>query len=488
MNTKHHRLLLISLISGGALPFSFAPLHIFMLALISPALLLYGYLQSHNLKQLLLNSYLFALGFFTVGVSWVYVAMHQFGQLNIVASVAISLLFIVVLSVAFILQALIFYYFRQRSIVCQALLVFPATWVICEWLRGWLFTGFPWLELGFSQSNSWLSAYLPVIGSYGVSFLITFSAGLLVLLWRYKKHYWRYLSILAIIWLLAFALSFVRWTHLNGKRLTISMIQGNVPQSIKWQPNQVLPTLTRYQQLTISHWNQLVIWPEAASPILAQEISNYLSRLSAIAKKNHSTIIFGTPTEKNDQFFNSIMAVGRNHGQYDKRHLVPFGEYTPLLLSSLTNVMNLPMSNFSPGAPLQTLIKIDGIAISTLLCYEIAYTSLIRHDMPQAQLLLNLSDDAWFGHSFAAAQQLQIAQTRAKQVGRYLLSVTNNGITAIVNANGNIIARLAPFHKAVLSGTVPMLSGRTPWVIVGDSPVILLMLLLLLIAALESKF
>ncbi|MEM9244091.1 MAG: apolipoprotein N-acyltransferase [Pseudomonadota bacterium] len=479
----------ISFIAGCLLALAFAPIHFFLLAIICPALLLYFYLTSHSTIKIIIHAFCFAFGLFLVGVSWVYVAMHDFGNFNLLLSVILTLLFCLAMAIVFLMQAIIMLFFRRTHYICQALLVFPASWVIYEWIRSWLFTGFTWLQLGFSQSDSLLANYYPLIGSYGVTFLLTFSAGLLVIA-VVKKNIPRYLAILVLllIWLGGFGLYFVHWTKPANKPTSVNLVQGNIPQSMKWQPETLPSTLAIYKKLTASHWRRLVVWPEAAIPTIEQAIPHFIDDLSTQAKQHDSTVVTGIIRVEQSKIFNSAIALGQNSGKYDKRHIVPFGEYTPKLFSMFTKFLDLPKYNLSSGKDHQTLIEIDHNPIAILICYEIAYSHLFKIMLPQARLLINISNDGWFGRSFASAQQLQMAQVAASQTGRYLLSVGNNGITAIVDPKGRIIKQVPRFTRTALTGTISFMTGSTPWVIIGDWPIILLMFILLGVAVIISLF
>lgn len=256
------------------------------------------------------------------------------------------------------------------------------------------------------------------------------------------------------------------------------MVQGDIPQALKWDQAYVQTTLKRYLDLTEPYWHSsLIIWPEAAIPLLAQDAKPFLTLINTQATQAHATLMTGIPVQDGFTYYNAMLALGNGQGIYYKRHLVPFGEYLPFssLLRGLINFFNIPMSDFSEGPEHQALMQANGHPIAAFICYEIAYPELVRTDLPQAKLLINISDDAWFGHSFAAAQQLQIGQMRALETGRYALFSTNNGITAIVSPDGAIQARAPAFQPAVLTGQITFMQGETPWVKLGTYPLLILL-------------
>jgi len=263
------------------------------------------------------------------------------------------------------------------------------------------------------------------------------------------------------------------------------MLQGNIPQQLKWSPSFLKQTDERYDSLTKENWHSnLIIWPEAALPLPHSQATEYLDDLAVNAKQHDTTIVLGIPfrAENSNQFYNAIIAIGANQGRYNKYHLVPFGEFLPLsnLLSGIIEFFNLPMSDFLPGAAQQSNLKIGAYQIAPFICYEIAYPDGLRRSLPAAGLLLTVSNDAWFGDSLAPWQHAQIGQMRALQTGRYHLMNGNNGITAVFDNNGNVVARIPQFKTATLTTTVQLRTGATPWVIWGNIPIYLICFLILI--------
>jgi apolipoprotein N-acyltransferase len=479
---------LLTLLAGGLLSLAFAPFNFFWLSILCPAFLLFTWIQSQEKKQIILGSFLFGFGFFGTGVSWVYVSIHYFGGVDIIMTAFITLLFVTLLSSLFILQGLCFYYFSSRQLTMQTIILFSTLWALFEWIREWLFTGFPWLYLAYSQVNSPLAGFIPVLGVFGTAWIIASCSGLLIYFFyaQGKKRFFS-MVLFIFIWILGGLLHTIHWTHKINSPINVALVQGDIPQSLKWNPDAVVSTLTTYKNLTQKNWNDLIIWPEAAIPLTLNDAQDFLSTLNDNATEHHSNLITGIPIqlENQDAYWNAAISIGDGSGIYAKRHLVPFGEYIPLytIFGNFMKMLNIPFPDSVPGSQKQVGLtaKIDQhtIIIGTFICYEIAYSNLLYSDLPQSELLINISNDDWFGHSAAAAQQLQIAQTRALQSGRYLLSSANDGITAIVDDQGKSINILPRFIPGVLTGTAYAMKGTTPWAIWGDIPLILLLFLML---------
>ncbi len=467
----------LALISGGLLAFAFAPLALYPLAIICPAVLLRLWLNATP-RFSFSTGLFFGIGFFTVGVSWVFISIHVFGHTSIFLSFLITALFIFILALFIAFQGYLLNFFFPENNRIKCYLMFPALWALSEWVRGWIFTGFPWLLLGTSQINSPLAGYTPLIGGFGLAFLVTFSSALLLdITINLKKNFFFPLLILVILWIAGYGLSFIHWTRTVGKSVQVSLVQANIPQEIKWEPEYLQRSLEDYLQLTQAHWDsRLIIWPEAAIPALQHKALPFLNQLSKKAVQHGTTLITGIPIQKGFQYYNGMIALGVDQATYYKQQLVIFGEYLPWWIAwaqGLLNLLDVPMSSFSPGPANQRAFKVAGLDLGTFICYEIAYPALVRQALPQAQLLLTINDDAWFGHSFALAQHLQIGQFQALATGRYLLFLSNTGMTAIVTPKGKIQAQLPPFQISVLTDIVYKTLGTTPWVSYGDCPIII---------------
>jgi len=464
-----------ALLAGVLLVFAFAPFYFYPLAIISPAILLYLWLQC-DYKQAFWRGFSFGLGFFGFGTSWVFVSIHTYGNTSAILAGFITGLFVLLFTIFPAVNGYWLNRFFPNTNNIKIYIAFPCTWVLLEWFRSIFLTGFPWLFLGASQTNSPLHSLTPIIGEYGVSFVVLLISALLVDAFRRKNiSVFKPLLIILLIGCSAYGLTFVTWTRATGNPVTVSLIQGDIPQQMKWDETYLKNTLQKYYDLTQSHWDSnIIIWPEAAVPLLLQSAQNYISLMESQAKQHNVALILGIPIQQGFSYYNALIVLGNGHGIYYKRHLVPFGEYVPLesYLRGLIGIFNLPMSAFSAGDAHQQELQAAGINFAAFICYEVAYANLVSNDLPQAQLLVNISDDAWFAHSFALAQQLQMAQVRAQETGRYALISTNDGLTAIISPQGKIISQVPPYISAVLTGTVTAMVGSTPFVYLGVNSIV----------------
>jgi len=360
----------------------------------------------------------------------------------------------------------------------------PVSWLLFEWFKGWFLTGFPWLELGVSQINGPLSGYIPILGSLGVSLLVSLSAGLLAASWKFK--HWPSVVIVTVIWLVGSVLSEIEWTQVKDKPLKVSLIQGNVPQDIKWDREQVMKTLSLYQTKTQDNWDSdIIVWPENAVTAFYHQVESfYLQPLAELARENDTDILLGLPVldEDGKRYYNSMMSLGSQQGFYHKRHLVPFGDYVPMeWLRGLIAFFDLPMSSFSSGQEEQALLEAGGQKVGVSVCYEDTFSTEVLSTLPQASLLVNATNNAWYGDSFAPHQHLQISQSRALEMGRPVLRATTNGISALIDHKGGLMATSPQFEQAVVKGEVQPRQGSTPYVQWQRWPMWILALVMLLL-------
>lgn len=481
---------ILAFLAGCLLTLAFAPFSLFPIAIFSPALLLWVWLPATP-KQAFWRGWLYGLGFFGTSVYWVFISIHTFGGAPIPLAALITGIFIALLSLfpassGYLLNRF-FTLNNGRKMICA----FPAIWVLLEWVRSWFCSGFPWVILGDSQLYSPLKGFAPIYGVYGVSLATLICSGILVHA-IHNTAKGKYKSVLGslfafiLIWLIGGGLTFKAWTHPNGSPIQVSLVQGNIPQEIKWAPEHLQSTLDRYLSLSRAHWNsQLIIWPEDAIPLPLQNIEDFIMDLDQEAKSHKASLITGIPVHKakTDEYYNAVIMFGAYKGAYLKHQLVPFGEYTPLptLLKPVMRLFNIPMSNLvaSQGHPTPLTIN-NGVKIATFICYEIAYPELVVAQEGNIGILLTVSNDAWFGDSIASAQHLAIAQMRALEMGRPLLFVSNTGMTAIIKPNG-MLQSVAPKNTInVLTGTVQPMQGKTPWQRRSTDTILILLLLLLM--------
>ncbi|HEX4299974.1 MAG TPA: apolipoprotein N-acyltransferase [Gammaproteobacteria bacterium] len=479
---------------GALLVFAFAPFGVYPLAVLTLLALLW-LIADASWRRAAWRGFLFGAGEFLAGVSWIYISLHDMGGVDPVAAV-LMLLFLVAIMALYSAAACAITAAWAPPGWKRGLLLFPAAWTFFEWLRGWLLTGFPWLSLGYSQVDGALKGYAPYISGFGVSLCVVLSAGLLLTAFQCRGWRGRLFSLAALLalWCGGWGLGAVRWTHPAGAPLSVTLIQGDVPQDQKWEPSAFEPTLKLYRKLTDAHWaSKLIVWPEAAVPAYQDEVQiDYLDPLEADARTHGTDILLGVPSYDplQDAYYNSVISLGSSDGTYNKRHLVPFGEdfeFLPQWVKSLLRDMDLPYSSFSPGARDQRLLRAAGYAVGTSICYEDAYGSEIMRDLPQAAFLVNVSNDGWFGDSIALPQHLEIARMRALEAGRWLLRTTNTGVTAIVDDGGQVRAQAPTGRVYVLDGEIQPLAGATPVTRWGDMPVVCLSLLVLVVFGWRSR-
>ncbi len=484
------RFLALAFLSGAATVLAFAPFSFSLIAVITPLPLLFMWCSSSP-AQAFRQGWAYGLGLLGFGIFWMHISIDQFGNLGTLTAIAITLLFVLGVSLFYGLvgwSAAHLGLRLKRAAHQQSLLLFiPALWILGEWLRGWVLTGFPWLSLGYSQIESPLAGYAPLLGVYGVSGLVLLTSALLALaVTAAPRGRVVVLATVALIWLGGWQLNRIQWTTPAGPPLKVSMIQGNVPQEIKWKQQQLASTLSLYTELTRQQWeSDLIIWPETAVPTFAHLIDEgLLQPLQSEAIEQKSELLIGIPVWKQEtmEYFNTMQLLGQERDAYYKRHLVPFGEFMPLakLLSPIARWLNIPMSSFTAGADdTPPILKVAGYPAGISICYEDAFGEEVIEALPQAAFLINTSNDGWFGDSLAPPQHLEIARMRALETGRYLLRSTNTGISAIIGPKGELLSTSPAFERHVLTGEFVPMKGSTPYAMAGNALLISLMALLL---------
>ncbi|MFI4918277.1 MAG: apolipoprotein N-acyltransferase [Legionellales bacterium] len=465
-------------------PLGFAPFHLPGFTILSIAILFSGLLNS-NVKQGFFLGLSFGLGYFGFGVSWVIISIHDYGQLNYFFAGVITLLFISYLSLFPALVAAAFNLLKIKQRHFLAMGSFSALWCLSECIRSNLMTGFPWLLVGTTQIDTPLRSLAPIIGIYGLSFCCTFAAALLALTVR-ECSFKRYYYLVAFVVLLLFPSVFknMQWTDVKKQPITVGAIQANLSMRDKWDETLFWNLLNYYEKATDKLLGkQLIILPESAIPLPARYLNDYLSNLDNKALKAKSALMLGIlqPTDDNEvNYYNSIITLGQASGQQVKRQLVPFGEYIPKPFVAINRWFHLPEPNILPGAQKQPLIKILNHPIASLICYEIAYPYWLRQQLPDAQWIVSISDNGWFGRSLASYQQLQISQMLSLLTGRYQIVVNNDGLSSVINANGDIVEALPSFSAGLLQSAVFPAVGATPWVIWYDYPILVFCLVFLI--------
>lgn len=414
-------------------------------------------------RQATLTGLSFGLGFFLTGVSWVYVSLSVFGGMPWWLAGPAAVMFCGVMALFPMLAGAAFKRWQLESFWQQALF-FAALIATVDWLRSWIFTGFPWLAVGYSQAApSPLAGFAPLFGVHGLSLLVALSGALLVR-WRIG------LGFMALLALSGLGLRQLPWTTAVGEPITVALIQGNIPQEMKFRPEAFMRTLDLYRELIEQNPAQLTVLPETAIPAFFDQLPPiYIEALKSAAQRHGGDIILGTLTGDGERYFNSAISLGQSPLQvYSKSHLVPFGETIPPGFSWFMNIASIPMSSFSRGPETQAPLAVAGQSVAVNICYEDVFGEEIIRALPQAGILANLSNTAWFGHSLAQPQHLQIAQMRAVETGRPMLRATNTGMTAVVGADGVIQASLPAFTQGVLKAEVRAYQGMTPYARIGN--------------------
>jgi apolipoprotein N-acyltransferase len=455
---------LFAFIAGLLLPLSYAPYNQFWLTFLLLGILFY---LAHERSALHAGwlGWLFGMGWFFHGVHWIYYSLHYHGGTPMWLVIIILALLSAYLALFPALAMYAAQKFFNTTRAIKFIVVLPAFWLLSEWLRGWLFTGFPWLQIGYAQIDTPLAGYAPVIGGLGVSYLAALTAGLLVFLVIGKNKLPAALLI-AATWLAGWLLLQIDWVEKDGDPMRVSLVQGNVPQQEKWQYGMREITLERYRRLTELSWeSDLIIWPETAVPDFARRVPDYIEYLRQRATQEKSEVLFGIFTGDRDQrlYYNSVVSL--RDGIYQKRHLVPLGEYFPFrsVLDFFRRWINIPMSDIAAAGFDQQLVKVAGHAIGINICFEDAFDRDVIRDLPAAALLVNVSNDAWFEDSIEPWQHHQIARMRALEAGRYLLRSTNTGVSSVIDNKGRVIAQSPQFQTHVLTTNVQPLQGRTPY-------------------------
>ncbi len=473
--------------SFGLAPFDWWP------SLIGSILLLQWLLHGVSVRQGLAIFYAYGVGFYAVGISWVFVSIHEHGGASVLLAGLLVLLFVLAMALFFLAQGYIYLKFLRQS-VWGLTLGFSAIWVLREWLLTWFLTGFPWLFAGYGFLDTWLAGYAPLLGVLGVSYMALLQTSLLgcalaLLLSRREISIPALVAValVPVIWLSGWLLEQTRFVEPQGRSLTVSAVQGNVDQHSKWTRAMVTPILRTYSGLTETEWGRdLIVWPEAAVTLFRSTAEGFLAPLDARGRASGTALILGIPDrDPQGYFLNSAIALGRGEGSYIKRRLVPFGEYVPLesQLRGLIQLFDLPMSHNISGPQNQTAMQVGDVRISLSICYEVIYPNLVRETTADPDIFVTISNDSWFGASIGPWQHLQMARMRALENGRYLIRATNNGVTAVIDARGELVAQLPQFVPGVLRAEVSLMTGSTPFARYGQAGILVLLLVSLIAAS-----
>lgn len=465
---------LLALILGGIATLGFAPYGLWPLTLLSLTGL-FALAAPQTVRRAAWLGWLFGFAHFASGVYWVYISTHVYGGASawLGAALGLSLFAYLALYPALVLGAAAALQLWQRP---AGWLGVPALWLLSELLRGWVYSGFPWLSLGYVALDTPLAKMAPLIGVHGLSALLLLPC--YALFRSIGTRTWRRrlptLLVAALPLCAALLPAPQTWSAALDRHFRVAIVQGNVPQEQKWDRGMTVEVLRRYRDMTYTALDaDLIVWPEAVPNVPYDRLHGYFSELDQQARMQGATLIAGTLIQQDENtLFNSMIALGVAQGRYDKQHLVPFGEYFPIpgWLRPIMDVLGTPYSDLSAGSNERPHIEVRTHLLGLSICFEDVFGDELRRQLPEAAVLINATNDAWFGRSSAPHQHLQIARMRALETGRWLIRATNTGISAFIGPDGRVARRSDLFATTILRGEVPLRTGATPYVRWGDSP------------------
>lgn len=489
---------LLALVAGTLTTLSFTPFDLWPLGLLSIALLYQGLYRLCG-RQAFLRGWCWGLGLFLSGVSWIYISIHVHGYAPPLLAGLLTGGLVGGLALIPALTALLWArWLRPHATPWLAITGFAALWVAQEFFRSWFLTGFPWLYQGYAHTDTWLAGWAPLGGVWLLSFLTVLSACLLSdwSLWRRVNSSLTAAAVLALIWGGGALLTQIEWTQPAGEPLSVALIQADIEQSRKWDPAHIDYTLATYRDMSYAQPENtdIIVWPETAVPVLSSHAMPFVQGIAANLAEQGTTLITGIPVDMYDasgqqRIYNGIMVAGDRPSQYLKHKLVPFGEYVPLedWLRGLISFFDLPMSSFSRGPLQQAPLQVGDYQLAPFICYETVYPDFAARLAARSQLLITISNDSWFGASIGPLQHLQMARMRALESGRWMIRGTNNGVTALIDHQGVITARIPQFQKAALHGYVQPRDGLTPWLRWGSWPLSALIVSVLVLCAVQRR-
>lgn len=501
MLTTHHPMpasfrTAAGIIGGALITFSMAPYHLWPLAIVSIAMIAWSFRHLSPLQSLI-QGFITGIGLFGMGAHWVYFAIADFGNSSIGVAITLTVLFVILLAAVFALPFLLYGRYLSYSTLGQTL-GFCALWVAGEWLRSWLFTGFPWLYIGYSFIDTPLAGFAPIGGIFLVSLAATITACNLCFLIAQiiKEQSFKLISAwtlsIALLWAAGFWGQKTQWTRELPGTIEVGLMQPNIAQDKKWNPAYFDETLDIFSELSLPLWDlDWVIWPEAAIPYPYHQALPLLDQIDDFARTRGTVFITGIIYDDYDayKYYNAIIARGAGFGDYYKQRLVPFGEYVPFeeQLRGLLAFFNLPTSIIHIGPFQPAGLNANGVLVAASVCYEIVYPDLIAQLSQEKDVLLTISNDAWFGNSIGPLQHFDMARMRALETGRYLIRATNNGTSGFIAPDGNVLTTGGRFTRETIIGNVKRMSGNTPFMIWRSWPTIILCFGLLFFGAYSRK-
>lgn len=503
------RTLILSLLCGALSVLAFAPFGLWLVLYFTLGYFFVLVYFARSGAGSFAIGYFFGAGLFGGGVYWVYYSLHLFGAAVAPLAALGAALFVLLLALFPAFFARLVWRYRTSAAV-WFLFAAPSLWLLFEWMRSWLFTGFPWLSIGYSTIHSPLAAYAPIGGVFLNSLLLALCSGALALAFVKRQFLSIIIALLVIVMISGggLALRQQEWTRPIGDPVSVRMVQGNIAQELKFLPNLLDDSLRTYSALSFSEATEigidlqttdaektdtvagsgldLVIWPESAIPTFFSDVDEWTAELVERARQQGTTIMSGGFLTNSDysEYYNSIKVLGGDEDQvYTKRHLVPFGEFIPFreLLSLLSSLIVIPMSDLTAGSGPVKPIQVNGVNYGMSICFEDAFGGEMRALFPDTNVLINVSNDAWFGDSSAPHQHQEIAAMRALEFERPMLRVTNTGVSSLISERGEIVVQGPQFEATAIDVTVIPRTGNTPFVTLGHWPAVGLAFLMMLV-------
>lgn len=483
---------LIAIVAGLLLPLGFAPFEWRLFSIISPAIL-FILLAVVPRNKAFLVGYLYGFAAFGFGVSWIYNSLHEFGGAHSIIAFILTAGLIAAMALYFALMSwLSVRYLRHQTFSFLFMMVsLPIAWFLMEWCRAWFLTGFPWLLLGYSQVDTYIAGYIPVIGVMATSIpMCMISGGLAIVIIGREAQRLFGLGLAGFIFLIGVLLYPLEWTQSDGNNVNVAIVQGSVPQKVKMDPEKVNVSLDTYLHLTKTiEDTDIIVWPETAIPDFQLRQTPYIGVVRDVLKEKNASLITGIfyYDRVSKESYNSLMLIEAasevNSQYYFKQRLVPFGEYLPLrnIINIFSGLVNMPIADLYPASEKQTALALQDFHIGASICYESAYSKIFRQQLPEAAFFINVSNDAWFGESFAPYQHLEMLRSRSIETGRYMVRSTNTGISAFITEEGQVLKTLGIKKVGILNQSIPILKGLTPYIKLPYTSIIIAILLLILV-------
>lgn len=482
----------IAIAAGALLSTAFAPLNIWPLAIVCPAVLILLW-QHAKPGEAARYGFLFTAGTFASGTYWLYVSIHIFGEAPLWIAFGLMAALVSIMALYHAILGYLIARWLPADGPLRWMLAIPASWVLIEWLRGWFLSGFAWLSLGYSQTDTWLAQFAPVLGVYGISALLLLSAGALAtLILGAQRARIVAAAVLLTPWIVGASLKGIEWTRPSGEPVEVAIVQGAISQDMKWLEANRATTLRIYRDLNAQALGaKVIVWPESAIPDLANNALPYLREIYEESASRGSSVVMGVVRmdDNGRDYYNSVLGLGQKVQWYDKHHLVPFAEFFPVpsFVRSWMRLMSLPYGDFTRGAEYQPPLEAGGLKLAATICYEDAYGSTQLKPLHTADALVNVTNDAWFGRSSARHQHFQIARMRSMEAGRFMLRAANDGISAVIGPHGEVVARAAEFEPSVLRATITPRTGLPPYAHVGNWLIVTLAALILAFAVTRDR-